>query len=40
MLLTLLKLKKKISIRESYRNEDMDKALESAKWLTENHQIS
>ena len=29
--------KKIISIRESYRNEDMDKALESAKWLTENH---
>ena len=29
--------KKMISIRESYRNEDMDKALESAKWLVENH---
>ena len=29
--------KKIISIRESYRNEDMDKALESAKWLIENH---
>ena len=29
--------KRMITIRESYRNEDMDKALESAKWLTENH---
>ena len=29
--------KKMISIRESYRNEDMDKALESAKWLVKNH---
>jgi len=32
--------KKMISIRESYRNEDMDKALESAKWLVENHKDS
>ena len=32
--------KKMISIRESYRSEDMDKALESAKWLVENHKDS
>ena len=37
MLLTYLKLKSTLSIRESYRNEDMDKALESKKWLVENH---
>ena len=29
--------RKMILIRESYRNEDMDKALESARWLVENH---
>ena len=32
--------KKIISIRESYRSEDMDKALESARWLVENHKDS
>ena len=32
--------KKILTIRESYREEDMDKALESAKWLVENHKES
>ena len=29
--------KKQLSIRESYRNGDMDKALQDAKWLVNNH---
>ncbi len=32
--------KKILSIRESYRNGNMDQALESAKWLVENHKDS
>ena len=32
--------KKILTIRESYRKEDMDKALESARWLVENHKES
>ncbi len=32
--------RKLLGIRESYRNGDMDKALEYAQWLTSNHQDS
>ena len=32
--------RKILKIRESYRNSDMDAALENAKWLTENHSNS